>query len=89
VFVVSDASFAPTHTAPSAAAAEAWLAQGANMLPSAYDSVALTGNHQLTALIYEFHKHGSDSIATLDPGRLDAHTHLLKAGLYARLMAGH
>lgn len=88
VFVVSDKGFAPTHTAPTAAAAQDWLARGANLLPLAFDRMPLTGGHQLTALIYEFHKHGSNGIATLDPGRLDAHTHLMKSGLYGHLLGG-
>jgi len=89
VFIVTDGEIGTTDTAATVANARQWLRRGKDKLPPIYGSMLMTANHQLTALIYEFRKHGNDTIATLDPGRLDARTHLAKSGLYARLTGGH
>jgi hypothetical protein len=86
VFVVSDQPVVASAPRPSAAAATAWLRQGANVLPQGYEDMPFTAGHQVSALIYEFRKHGQDRIATLEPGELDARTHLVKSGLYAALV---
>jgi hypothetical protein len=88
VFVVSDNSVVPTGSPPSADAAKNWLERGGTMLPPSYDAIGFTHNCQVTALIYEFRKVGTRTVNTLVPGRLDARTHLEKAGLYARLTGG-
>ncbi|HUJ03552.1 MAG TPA: hypothetical protein VLW75_07950, partial [Rhizomicrobium sp.] len=85
-FVVTDRAFVASGHAPTAAAAETWLRMGADELPGAYYSIPFTANHQVTALIYEFRKQGNRNVSTLVPGRLDARTHLIKAGLYGALV---
>lgn len=86
VFVVTDHPVVARAPSPDADAASAWLAQGADRLPPAFSGLPFTANHQVGALIYEFRKHGQDGIATLQPGELDARTHLAKSGLYAALV---
>ncbi len=88
VFVVTDRDIRPGAPAPRLVAAERWLEMGSSRLPDDYDRMMFTPKHQLAALIYEFHKHGREPIATLEPGRLDARTHLRKSGLYATLVHG-
>ena len=88
VFVVTDASFVASAPSPNSDVATRWLRTGADTLPPSYDDLKFTNGHQVSALIYEFRKHGQDPIATLEPGRLDARTHLLKSGLFAGLVGG-
>jgi len=88
VFVVSDQPFVASAPAPSVSAAEAWLRQGADRLPPSYYSLPFTSAHRVSALVYEFRKSGKTDVSTLSPGRLDARTHLVKAGLYAALTGG-
>jgi hypothetical protein len=86
VFVVTDRPVVANAPSPSADTASGWLESGADRLPPAFRNLPFTAGHQVGALIYEFRKHGQDRIATLEPGQLDARTHLLKSGLYARLI---
>lgn len=88
VFVVTPQAVVPRGPAPKAEKMQTLLANGATKLPSAYNQQTFTADHDVTALIYEFRKSGSTGVLALTPGRLDARTHLQKAGLYDRLMNG-
>lgn len=81
-FVVTDAIYTTDESALSEAAALKRLNRGAFALPSEYRSLLFSSEHRIDALIYEFHKGGSDKEAKLNqPGRLDPNTHLEKSGL--------
>lgn len=88
VFVVTPQAVMPRGPAPKAEKMQSLLANGATKLPSAYNNQTFTADHDVTALIYEFRKSGATGVLALTPGRLDARTHLQKAGLYDRLMNG-
>jgi hypothetical protein len=86
VFVVTDQPFSATGTQLNAAAAARLLSQGANTLPREFGLVTFTGNHRVTALIYEFRKGTRQGdVSTLTPSRLGARVHLDRSGIYPAL----
>lgn len=85
VFVVTDMPFAETGTPVSLSEAQKWLTGGANKLPASIASSALGQNTVCTALIYEFERSAGSAPVLLEPSRLDAHTHLVKSGLWSAL----
>jgi hypothetical protein len=87
VFAVTSEPIVPKGAAQ-ADRMKSMVAGGANKLPSAYNKMKFTIDHDVTALIYEFSKSGDKQVSVLMPGRLDARTHLEKSGLYSRLMNG-
>jgi hypothetical protein len=90
VFLVTSEVVRPSGPAPSAAAAEALLQGGADRLPAEYRRIPFTADDQVAALVYEYHKGPNvQDVKTLTPGRLDARTNLIRAGLYARLVGGN
>ena len=88
VFVVTDNVVVTKGTAPTAAAADIWLRNGADRLPPAYATMPFTKAHEVDALIYEFRKQGKGPATALLPSPLDARAHLQKAGLYSLLAGG-
>ncbi|MEJ1967573.1 MAG: hypothetical protein WDN03_02895 [Rhizomicrobium sp.] len=87
VFVVTDLPVTARGAPPTAGTTREWLRVGADKLPPIYDKLPFTADHQVSVLIFEFQKMGNEPVTTLVPGRLDAHTHLEKAGLYASFAA--
>ncbi len=85
VFVVTDAPFAETGAPVSESEAEKWLTSGANRLPASIASSAFGQDTVCTALIYEFERSAGSAPVLLEPSRLDAHTHLVKSGLWGAL----
>jgi hypothetical protein len=85
VFVVTDTPFAETGAPVSESEAEKWLTSGANKLPAAIANSAFGQNTVCTALIYEFERSAGSAPVLLEPSRLDAHTHLVKSGLWGAL----
>lgn len=85
VFVVTDVPFAEKDTSVSLSEAQKWLTGGANQLPPSIANSAFTHNTLCTALIYEFTHSAGNPPELLDPSRLDAHTHLIKSGLWGAL----
>ena len=88
VFLVTPTIVRPSGPTPNAKAAEALLQGGADRLPALYRTIPFSADDQVTALIYEYHKGSGDGqVTTLTPGRLDARTNLVRAGIYAQLVA--
>jgi hypothetical protein len=89
VFAVTTQMVRPAGPAPDARTAEALLQGGADRLPASFRQIPFTADDQVSALIYEYHKGPqARDVQTLTPGRLDARTNLVRAGIYARLVAG-
>jgi hypothetical protein len=88
VFAVTTEVVRPSGPAPSARTAQALLQGGADRLPAAFRAMPFTADYQATALIYEYRK-GADArdVITLTPGRLDARTNLIRAGIYKQLVS--
>ncbi len=88
VFVVTDEPFVAADDAPTAAAAERILADGASALTLALREQPVTEATRVFALIYEFRKGaGPEDVAILTPGRLDGDTHMTRSGIAAALAA--
>jgi hypothetical protein len=85
VLVVTDDVFKSTDKKVSKTEAVAWLSQGANRLPKEIAKMSFTGDHTVSALVYEFEVPESNRKPTqVCPTPLhDARTHLKKAGLGA------
>ncbi len=82
VFVVNDQAFVASGRELTASQAQTLLADGANRLPPAFDKMAFSPAHEVTALIYEYRKGPADrEVETLVPGRLSALQHLEGAGI--------
>jgi hypothetical protein len=82
VFVVTDVPFAESGAEVGMSEAQKWLTKGANALPPSIASAAFGQNTECTALIYEFSRSEGKDPVLLQPGHLDAHTHLVKSGLW-------
>ena len=62
------------------------LRSGANRLPSLYREKAVSRDHALTVLVYEFRKGPADrDVVTLEPGRLSGRVHLERSGILTAL----
>jgi hypothetical protein len=85
VFIVTDVPFAETGTAVTLSDVQKWPTGGTNTLPAQIASSAFGQNTECTALIYEFESAAGNAPVFVQPGRLDAHTHLVKSGLWAAL----
>jgi len=72
--------------APSEAAAITWAGSGQTHLPVRFASIPFTDQVTCTALIYEFEKMDYNADAKfIDPGRVNAMAHLMKAGIWSLL----
>lgn len=68
--------------------ATAWLREGLNTLPRSIGKQSFSLGHTSTALIYEFEQSSRSEQGEVNikiPGRLEARTHLVKAGLWTTL----
>jgi hypothetical protein len=84
VFIVTNVPFAQSDKRFSQQEASAWLHSGLNELPESIGLLHYPPDIACTVQIYEFMSTGKKDSApafTLQPGRLDAHTHLLQSGL--------
>jgi len=84
VFVVTDIPFAQSHKQITAEEEVGWLHGSLNTLPSVIRRQAYTSGVSCTALIYEFERQAQHP-PLLVSGRLDAHAHLVKSGLWSAL----
>lgn len=82
VFVVTDVPFTESGKPASVADAQKWLTGGANVLPISIANASFGTNTVCTALIYEFTRNAGEGPTQLLPSPLDAHTHLIKSGLW-------
>jgi hypothetical protein len=88
VFAVTTDVIRPSGPAPTAAVAQSLLLGGADRLPPEFRGMPFTGDYEVSALIYEYRKGPEDrDVRTLTPGRLDAQTNLVRAGIYAPLVS--
>jgi len=85
VFVVTDVPFSESGSQASMSEAQSWLTKGSNTLPASMASAPFGQNTVCTALIYEFSRSAGKEPGLLQPGHLDAHTHLVKSGLWTAL----
>ena len=85
VFIVTDAPFAETGAAVTVSDVQKWPTGGANTLPAQIASSTFEQTTVCTSLIYEFESSAGNAPVFVQPGRLDAHTHLVKSGLWAAL----
>ena len=85
VFVVTDVPFTESGPPANMGDAQKWLTGGANVLPVSIASTPFGPNTVCTALIYEFTRSAGKDPALLLPSPLDAHTHLVKSGLWNAL----
>jgi hypothetical protein len=86
VFIVVPHPFTETRVPVIRSQALRWLSQGSNKLPSWIKGKAYSKEYNCTALIYEFEKpkFSKDTNLTI-PSRLQAQTHLIKAGFWKGL----
>lgn len=82
VFVVTDAPWAQSTTAPSEAQIMAWAGAGAASLPPAIGDLPYGPNYRAHALIYEFRKGNSGPAETVQPSAVSGETHLDRGGLW-------
>jgi hypothetical protein len=87
VFVVTNVPFRQSDKQISRAEALGWLRDGLNVLPPIIGEQRYTADVNCTALIYEFERKG-DTTRILLPSGLDAHTHLIKSGLWSAVEGG-
>ena len=88
VFIVTPHPFSQTAPEINRDEAEAWLRKGVNTLPKSIGQQIYSSDYNITALIYEFEQPSGfeeDKVNIIIPGRLDAKSHLLKAGLWNAL----
>lgn len=82
VFVVTDAPWTQSTTAPSEAQIMAWAGAGAASLPAAIGDLPYGPNYRAHALIYEFRKGSSGPAETVLPSAVSGEIHLDKGGLW-------
>jgi len=85
-FVVGSTSFHEDKTTVTSGEAISWLTRGGSSLPDSIAMLPYKSNMSCTALIYEFERQEQIKDAQfVSPGRLDAHTHFVKSGLWRAL----
>lgn len=85
VFVVTDASWVQSTTAPSEDRIKGWAGGGAHTLPASIGALPYGENYRARALIYEFQKGESGPAKTLLPSAVSGETHLDKGGIWEPL----
>ncbi len=69
LFVVSDTPFTQSGPEPEPREIEDMLGAGLNVLPNAIRAQSFTGNHYVSALIYEFERLDSGTVNMMTPGK--------------------
>jgi hypothetical protein len=82
VFVVTDAPWSQSPTAPSDEQIMAWAGAGAASLPAAIGDLPYGPGYRAHALIYEFRKGSSGPAETVLPSAVSGEIHLDKGGLW-------
>ena len=85
VFIVTEVPFTQKPGDVSPSQARIWTTQGGNILPQEIANELYTPRLACTALIYEFKRDQGEDPKMLLPSHLDAHTHLIKSGLWQAL----
>lgn len=85
VFVVTDAPWVQSTTAPSDDKIKGWAGGGAHTLPASIGALPYGDDYRARALIYEFKKGKSGPAKTLLPSAVSGETHLDKGGIWEPL----
>lgn len=85
VFVVTDAPWVQSTTAPSDEKIKGWAGGGAHTLPASIGALPYGEDYRARALIYEFKKGQSGPAKTLLPSAVSGETHLDKGGIWEPL----
>ncbi len=85
VFVVTDAPWVQSTTAPSDAQIMAWAASGAAALPASIGNLPYGEGYRAHALIYEFRKGPSGPAESVLPSAVSGETHLERGGIWTPL----
>jgi hypothetical protein len=85
VFVVTDAPWVQSTTAPSDARIKGWAGSGAQALPASIGALPYGEGYRSQALIYEFRKGTSGAAQTVLPSSVSGETHLDKGGIWEPL----
>jgi hypothetical protein len=85
VFVVTDAPWVQSTTAPSDEKIKGWAGGGAHTLPASIGALPYGEDYRARALIYEFKKGKSGPAKTLLPSAVSGETHLDKGGIWEPL----
>jgi len=85
VFVVTDAPWVQSTTAPSDEKIKGWAGGGAHALPASIGALPYGDGYRSQALIYEFRKGTSGPAKTVLPSAVSGETHLDKGGIWEPL----
>jgi hypothetical protein len=85
VFVVTDAPWVQSTTAPSDEKIRGWASGGAHALPASIGALPYGEGYQTRALIYEFRKGKSGPAKTVLPSSVTGEMHLDKGGIWEPL----
>ncbi len=85
VFVVTDAPWVQSTTAPSDAQIMAWAGSGAAALPAAIGNLPYGDGYRAHALIYEFRKGASGPAESVLPSAVSGEMHLERGGIWTPL----
>jgi len=85
VFVVTDAPWVQSTTAPSDEKIKGWAGGGAHALPASIGALPYGDGYRSQALIYEFRKGPSGPAKTVLPSAVSGETHLDKGGIWEPL----
>lgn len=85
VFVVTDAPWVQSTSAPSDAQIMAWAGSGAAALPASIGNQPYGPDYRAHALIYEFRKGASGPAESVLPSAVSGETHLERGGIWTPL----
>jgi hypothetical protein len=85
VFVVTDAPWVQSTTAPSEAQIMAWAGSGAAALPASIGNLPYGEGYRAHALIYEFRKGASGPAESVLPSAVSGEMHLERGGIWTPL----
>lgn len=85
VFVVTDAPWVQSTSAPSDAQIMAWAGSGAAVLPASIGNLPYGPDYRAHALIYEFRKGASGPAESVLPSAVSGETHLERGGIWTPL----
>lgn len=86
-FIVTPEPFATTRSRDRFETIQRWARAGHDRLPRQIRELAYTPDHEVTVLVYEFHRSGNseDPLASI-PGRVSAAQHLRRSAILAGLL---
>jgi hypothetical protein len=85
VFVVTDAPWTQSASAPGEAEIEGWATGGLNVLPASIGTMPFSAGYRAQALVYQFRKRGSAEAEYVLPSPVSGETHLERGGIWRPL----